>query len=1064
MFEKLTHQYSLSKTLRFELKPINETADYLEDFKSQHLKDFVKQDRQRADNYKIIKELIDDYHRAYIEEKLRSPVNPETGEMWVTPEDFENAFSDYQRLKEDPKDQKNRKTWEDTQTSLRKKLVKSFIGISDLFKKELITRDLPAWLKSNDRWEENREVVESFNKFTTYFSGFHENRKNMYVSEDQSTAISYRLMNENLPRFFNNCLNFKKISQKYHDLDFFVEPDLLKKMEAESITAIFQPRYYINLFAQSGIDNYQLLLGGKTIEEGTKKVQGLNEQLNLFRQQQQKRVSEEAKANNEKPKKIYDLSGFTDLYKQILSDRESTSFIPEAFEDDKDLLNALAEYIRKTTEKNGLRDQLETAIARLSEADPEKVYIKAAGLTAISQSMFHGYRILTNALEYHAEKQITAKKAQKTFLDQKVYSLAELDNTLVAYVKSLEESDPLHEQLTEFSDPDHLVKSYLLDSIQLAEQGQEDRPTLENAIEQVQPLLTLDDLSKKRNAPQNDQETGGEGFQQVQKIQKMLDSFMAISHAVKPLHLVDGRKPIDMPDMDTGFYGEFSKAYDDYTQPTITLYNKARNHLTKKPFSTDKLKITFEKGNFLDGFVESKTDNSYNGTQYGGYLFRKKRTDGAYNYFLGISKKNNLFSFYDSSSSFDGEYERLNYYQMKTTSVYGSSYAGDYSHDKKDFLEKVLSVASKHSELGDVVSSFSKKKEEMKTPTQLLTLIKNKTERLYSLILQDDEVSLAQETIIINIKESLKAYVGKVQSVQELIKQHHVDLKSLQEDIDNLAKRKSFSYKRVSQEKFDEALGSQTMFLFQLYNKDFSEKKKKNPDAKDNLHTMYFKALMSGTQDVYDLGKGEIFFRRHSLKYDSETKAKGHHYEQLKDKFKYPIIKDRRYSVDKFMLHLSVSLNYQCPKANKGTANKINNEINLHLKNTAQDTHIIGIDRGERHLLYYTVINQKGEIKEQGTLNEISTDQGYTVDYQQKLHTKEKEREKARKSWSSVENIKELKAGYLSHVVHKLAGLIIEHNAIVCLEDLNSGFKRGRFKVEKQVYQKFEKALIDKLN
>lgn len=52
----------------------------------------------------------------------------------------------------------------------------------------------------------------------------------------------------------------------------------------------------------------------------------------------------------------------------------------------------------------------------------------------------------------------------------------------------------------------------------------------------------------------------------------------------------------------------------------------------------------------------------------------------------------------------------------------------------------------------------------------------------------------------------------------------------------------------------------------------------------------------------------------------------------------------------------------------------------------------------------------------------------------------------------------------MSHVVHKLAELIIKHNAIVCLEDLNFGFKRGRFSVEKQVYQKFEKALIDKLN
>lgn len=41
---------------------------------------------------------------------------------------------------------------------------------------------------------------------------------------------------------------------------------------------------------------------------------------------------------------------------------------------------------------------------------------------------------------------------------------------------------------------------------------------------------------------------------------------------------------------------------------------------------------------------------------------------------------------------------------------------------------------------------------------------------------------------------------------------------------------------------------------------------------------------------------------------------------------------------------------------------------------------------------------------------------------------------------------------------------MIEHNAIIVMEDLNFGFKRGRFHVEKQVYQKFEHMLIDKLN
>ena len=42
--------------------------------------------------------------------------------------------------------------------------------------------------------------------------------------------------------------------------------------------------------------------------------------------------------------------------------------------------------------------------------------------------------------------------------------------------------------------------------------------------------------------------------------------------------------------------------------------------------------------------------------------------------------------------------------------------------------------------------------------------------------------------------------------------------------------------------------------------------------------------------------------------------------------------------------------------------------------------------------------------------------------------------------------------------------MMVENNAIIVMEDLNFGFKRGRFKVEKQIYQKLEKKLIDKLN
>lgn len=98
------------------------------------------------------------------------------------------------------------------------------------------------------------------------------------------------------------------------------------------------------------------------------------------------------------------------------------------------------------------------------------------------------------------------------------------------------------------------------------------------------------------------------------------------------------------------------------------------------------------------------------------------------------------------------------------------------------------------------------------------------------------------------------------------------------------------------------------------------------------------------------------------------------------------------------------------------------------------------------------------------SLNEIIGDNGYSVDYQKLLDKKEKERDKARKNWTSVENIKELKEGYISQVVHKICELVVKYDAVIAMEDLNFGFKRGRFPVEKQVYQKFENMLISKLN
>lgn len=277
----------------------------------------------------------------------------------------------------------------------------------------------------------------------------------------------------------------------------------------------------------------------------------------------------------------------------------------------------------------------------------------------------------------------------------------------------------------------------------------------------------------------------------------------------------------------------------------------------------------------------------------------------------------------------------------------------------------------------------------------------------------------------------------------------------------------NISYSSVPENYIHQLVDEGKLYLFQIYNKDFSPFSKGTP----NMHTLYWRALFDAENlkdVVYKLnGQAEIFYRKKSI--DSGKLVVHRANEPINNKnpkavkkqseFAYNLIKDKRFTVDKFQFHVPITLNF---KAAGGDF--INRDVLEFLKNNP-DVNIIGIDRGERHLIYISLIDQKGNILYQETLNSIVNEKhNIETPYHTLLATKEKERDEARRNWGTIENIKELKEGYLSQVVHKIAKMMVTHNAIVVMEDLNFGFKRGRFKVERQVYQKLEKMLIDKLN
>ena len=1064
-FKPFTNRYSLSKTLRFELIPVGNTLNNIKN------KGLLSKDNERAQNYKEVKKIIDRYHKYFIELALK--------EVRLT------LLNRYHEMYYQNKEERDEKDFKKLKDDLRKEVVSSFNkgGAKELFarldKKELIKIDLINWVSGNP---DEKELVEKFKDFTTYFGGFNENRKNMYSDKEQSTAIAYRIIHENLPKFVENIKIYQEIKTKCPDLDFSpVYAEMGVDMEGEMLDDIFTIDYFNHLLWQSGIDFINNIIGGKTIEGGNK-IKGLNEYINLYNQTQKEKSKRAPK--------------FKQLYKQILSDRTSISFLLENYENDSELLNGIDNFYKTQLLDFTDEDKIDSIniltktkelLSLLKEFNTAQVYLRNdTGLTNISAGIFGQWGVMKDALSYYYDNFIDTdfeKKYQKASSEKsrdnlekikekwnKDYiSIAVVQTALDKYIPTLEEGNEVTKKYSATVIADYFSTHF---TSKLTDDTEVDM--LYNITEKYKAISGLLGIEREEGSKNLFKEQVS-----VEKIKFFLDALLELLRFVKPLHLPDESGM----EKDNSFYTDFEMYYKQLNLLT-KLYDKVRNYLTQKPYSTDKIKLNFEnKSNFLGGWVDSNTENSDNGTQSGGYLFRKLNEIGEYDYYLGISNDVKLFrtNLKDKIEENDkSEFERLDYYQLKTASIYGNSYIGSYSNDKERLIKVIYEFIESYNnkKIIDSINNYIEKQNggNLVTPSGLINLMIKEDNNSVDNLIKYESFILENNLIIKRLKETLSTLI-RVPRALEYAKKDYLLFTEVITDIEELSKVKVMSYFPVSQIEITEASNREKkpLYLFKITNKDlsFSEKfkdGKRTTRGKDNIHTLYFKQLMSGTQDIIDIGTGEIFFRKASINKDIIVHSAGCLIENknpLKIKkssvFDYDIIKDRRYTIDKFSFHLSTKLNYQQPDSPK----YFNQKVNEHLLNNKDDVNIIGLDRGERNLIYLTLIDQKGNILLQESLNTLeSVAAGVTkkTPYHTLLDNKEKERDAARKSWDTIENIKELKEGYISQVVHKIATMMLQHNAIVVMEDLNFGFKRGRFKVEKQVYQKLEKMLIDKLN
>ena len=199
-----TNLFPLSKTLRFKLIPIGNTLKNIE------ASGILDEDRHRAESYVKVKAIIDEYHKAFIDRVL-SDTCLQT-ESIGKHNSLEEFFFYYQI---GAKSEQQKKTFKKIQDALRKQIADSLTKdkhFSRIDKKELIQEDLIQFVRDGEDAAEKTSLISEFQNFTVYFTGFHENRQNMYSPDEKSTAIAYRLINENLPKFVDNMKVFDRIA------------------------------------------------------------------------------------------------------------------------------------------------------------------------------------------------------------------------------------------------------------------------------------------------------------------------------------------------------------------------------------------------------------------------------------------------------------------------------------------------------------------------------------------------------------------------------------------------------------------------------------------------------------------------------------------------------------------------------------------------------------------------------------------------------------------------------------------------------------------------------------
>ncbi len=1054
LFSEFVNQYELSKTLRFELKPVGETQRLLEE------NNIFEKDKIIQEKYEKTKIFFDKLHREFVADSL--------GDFQFSDEDlknYEEALKNVKKItREMPAKQKTawNKDLEKQEKILRKKVLESFnvkakewsvkysqekkklktdIGfLSDEKVFELVlfekygknddgsyksgtTEVLRKIDKKTGEIIEEKEIsiFEGWKGFTAYFGKFFETRKNFYKDDGTSTAIATRIV-DNLQKFVEN----KWLIEKYPE-------EILKKLYIDEQELIKNTEYYsyFTLQGERKITDGDIILNDPThIEKYNNLVGRIKSAINKYKQDKNEIDSETGKKKIIKYLKTFD--------KQILSEKD---IFMEEIKNEEELKGKLENFLETGNQKieilkNLFSDFMENS-EDLEKYNLEEIYFTSKGFETVSrkysQETFEWSENLGKVLKLKKQKDKGYKFPDFIKLSDLKKSLENFSEDENFEVKIFWKEKYIGNEEKNLKPKINLEQNIWQQFLEIF--WQEFQENLERKIntDSGKKVLGYKKSSKKIQEILENAKISGElkiTPEFKKDVKEFADDFLGMYQFFKYFsvekknHWNIGKLDLNEEFYNHSDFGYYEKYFQDSYETIVQPYNLIRNFLTKKPWeSVQKWKLNFELPTLSDGWDKNK--ESANAS----IILRK---DGKY--FLALMKKGCTHLFEDKNrEKFAGNgYEKMVYKLLPGANKMLPKVF--FSKSNIDFYapsEKVLEIRnhSSHTKGGQPQKGFEK----------------------IDFILADCHV------LIDFFKKSLAKHPDWKEFDFEFSKtSEYQDISEFYREVEKGGYK--ISWKNISEDYIEEKNNSGELYLFQIKNKDWNQKRadlKEKKTGTKNLHTLYFENLFSdkNANENFVLkmnGQAEIFFR-------PKTSAEKLGYK--KDNSGKKVINRKRFNQDKIFFHLPMTLNRGSGQPRNFAFNE---RINKFLVNN-KDVNILGIDRGEKHLAYFSVITQKGKILDSGSLNCVG-EKGREKDYHQELEQRAEKRKKERQDWQEVSDIKNLKSGYISQVVHKLANLAIEHNAIIVFEDLNMRFKQIRGGIEKSAYQQLEKALIDKFN